>query len=1173
MIYHTFDLERGSGSISMVDGSLTYTQEIIPSNTNTMSISVSLQYDNNNASINKGYGYGFDIILSPKYDAANLSDFYKGIVKVILNGTTFESIKDLKTNDEIKFDFLNNQLYKIIDTQGEETKFEYTSNKTTKITSPDGESVLIGYSGNLITKIIAPNRTGVELTYSNNKVSNIKNLLLVDIVRENVILPDITDAELLTVQTTPVDETNFAHETNKITKTNVKTEKKVAYDITSVSISAAGALVTKINEKTIVSNSNSITGHSLVEHADGSTSQYSQVLSFGGFYHLSNYAGAGRDMDVFGRLKNESSTELINTSNTPAVEPSLKKEIKHNLTYDGNNIKTDTTSISIWNDIYSGKHYKSDTFTTNYEYDSNDKLSKVFDTARLVKYDLFGLGTPINVNGIIQERISIDPNASIEEWATYHPDAPNRRLYKKIKTDRGRVTEQYSELYPTQKIVIEYAEGTNIVKSVIDTEGNTTLLGINKSTYGINSISAENNQTDIVNTKDYLTRLSSGRSKPVYNFEYSNYSKNNLKQDINVDCKTYASTTQWIKNGCDITTTAYASGEQTETIKDKANSKAYLDFYDKKGNKQRLATQTYGPWGDLKTSIDHTTGEITNVLCNFYDPNLKFLNSESDHLKKILNTDTLGHTSATYYLKDLNITQAPAYSYDEYDRISKMGNDSIFYDKLGRITQIGMIFYTYKDSPLTFINNGQTYNYTTNYISEIRSGSQTLFSYDYDSRGNIKEYSTGGYTTEYGYDALNRLVLENNEKLGKSFEYTYDDNGNILSKQIYDYTSNNLTGGEKISYTYDGDKLVEYGKEQCEYDELGRPEVYRDRLCTWDRVKNLASMRLAKCVKNEQLFLGDDLCVGDNVFMQAKYKPTAGDLVEFEYNASGLRVKKSVNSSNGVSSSKYYWADDKLLAETRTTGSNLHLPIDDDDVAHQISKTDILYTYGPTGISGFMVRTDNGAWITYTYRKNLQGDITHILSGSTVVAEYVYDAWGNHKIVTNTNGIADFNAVRYRGYYFDTEIELYYLKSRYYDPETGRFISPDDISILNKAKYIVNGLNLYSYCLNNPIKYTDKAGQWWLVDWIQALAKAIVVPVVKGITYAVADTIKFLYNDMAGTALDIIKFSINDPKDLISAAQEALGNSLDLAMTIPGVGEIILTLFGITTVISLFLSI
>lgn len=85
------------------------------------------------------------------------------------------------------------------------------------------------------------------------------------------------------------------------------------------------------------------------------------------------------------------------------------------------------------------------------------------------------------------------------------------------------------------------------------------------------------------------------------------------------------------------------------------------------------------------------------------------------------------------------------------------------------------------------------------------------------------------------------------------------------------------------------------------------------------------------------------------------------------------------------------------------------------------------------------------------------------------------NAWGKCTIKTNVNGIAKINPFRYRGYYLDDETGLYYLNARYYDPEIGRFISPDSVGYLDPGR--INGLNLYGYCLNNPIKYVDVSGR------------------------------------------------------------------------------------------------
>ena len=101
---------------------------------------------------------------------------------------------------------------------------------------------------------------------------------------------------------------------------------------------------------------------------------------------------------------------------------------------------------------------------------------------------------------------------------------------------------------------------------------------------------------------------------------------------------------------------------------------------------------------------------------------------------------------------------------------------------------------------------------------------------------------------------------------------------------------------------------------------------------------------------------------------------------------------------------------------------------------------------------------------------NMQGDIA---------ARYVYDAWGDIVSVTDANGnaitdqdhVANRNPIRYRGYYYDTESGLYYLNSRYYDPVTGRFINLDN-QISSDSD--LTGLNLFSYCGNNPVNRADR---------------------------------------------------------------------------------------------------
>ena len=105
------------------------------------------------------------------------------------------------------------------------------------------------------------------------------------------------------------------------------------------------------------------------------------------------------------------------------------------------------------------------------------------------------------------------------------------------------------------------------------------------------------------------------------------------------------------------------------------------------------------------------------------------------------------------------------------------------------------------------------------------------------------------------------------------------------------------------------------------------------------------------------------------------------------------------------------------------------------------------------------------------------------------MVKYVYDAWGKCKVL-NTSGveitddthIGILNPFRYRSYYYDHGIGLYFLKTRYYDPEIARFITIDYIFYLNPNS--INGLNLYAYCFSNPVILIDPTGEGAIWGWI-----------------------------------------------------------------------------------------
>jgi len=129
--------------------------------------------------------------------------------------------------------------------------------------------------------------------------------------------------------------------------------------------------------------------------------------------------------------------------------------------------------------------------------------------------------------------------------------------------------------------------------------------------------------------------------------------------------------------------------------------------------------------------------------------------------------------------------------------------------------------------------------------------------------------------------------------------------------------------------------------------------------------------------------------------------------------------------------------------------------------------------------------------LPYYYRKNLFGDIVEIYDDENqLAASYTYDAWGNFTVGTNVDGIAFVNKFRYRGYYYDSDTGYYYLQTRYYDAEVGRFLNADDVKYLNHK--IIHGCNLYTYCLNNPVMMFDSYGTFpWIIVAIVAAFVAI----------------------------------------------------------------------------------
>ena len=138
--------------------------------------------------------------------------------------------------------------------------------------------------------------------------------------------------------------------------------------------------------------------------------------------------------------------------------------------------------------------------------------------------------------------------------------------------------------------------------------------------------------------------------------------------------------------------------------------------------------------------------------------------------------------------------------------------------------------------------------------------------------------------------------------------------------------------------------------------------------------------------------------------------------------------------------------------------------------------------YDESGVPyGFEYITEAGSSSRYYYLYNAQGDVKGLMDETGFCLYYYnYDAWGRLIQIVDDGGytvtgesLAHKNPIRYRGYIYDNETGFYYLKSRYYDPVVSRFISPD---VQINADQGPLGVNVYVYCLNNPVNCVDKSG-------------------------------------------------------------------------------------------------
>ena len=706
---------------------------------------------------------------------------------------------------------------------------------------------------------------------------------------------------------------------------------------------------------------------------------------------------------------------------------------------------------------FDGIQLYKETFGNTYTYDDKGNVISVKDLQDQITTYQYDTGS--NLTKIIQ-------NGSAKMTYTYD----SWHNVKTATTDEGL---SYSFNYDSfgNNTAVSITSGGSTMKSTAVYTTNGNYLHYTKDALGKQTIYNYDANTGVLNWVQYPEDTAATRTVYTYDSMYRTASAacatdtgHNLKaeyaytDDLLTQIKTPSTTYSFtygdfaLRTGVKIGNRTLATYHYTlETVNDRKYDLDRLDYgnndrvqyeYD---DQDRLIKQTYedGAYvtyaydndGALSRVYDSQTGITTFYTYDLIGRLAKFTENGSGRSMSIGYTyDTRGNL--TYLAETINGEwRGTYYTYDDDNRVTRTytsrGARTYIYDAFGRIGE-KQTEYNGSDKILenyTFTTNGSdqsaqvaTHTVTTGVNTDHTVA--TTYTYTYDDNGNILSVSDGTYTTSYVYDSANQLIRENNQARNTTYYWVYDDAGNILRRERYLYTTGTpLTLIQTKTYTYGdsqwGDLLTSYDGKAITYDAIGNPLSDGTWNYTWQHGRQLAAMTNGTVTWN------------------------------YTYDANGLRTSRS----NGSTTYNYYYLSGQL--RRMNTGSNKFY------FAYDANGTPLTIQWNST---------------YYFYITNLQGDVIAITdSTGAVVVTYTYDAWGN--VLSTSGSLAStlglYNPLRYRGYVYDQETQLYYLQSRYYNPKTGRFLNADAYAATGQG---FAGNNMFAYCLNNPVMYIDPTG-------------------------------------------------------------------------------------------------
>ena len=652
----------------------------------------------------------------------------------------------------------------------------------------------------------------------------------------------------------------------------------------------------------------------------------------------------------------------------------------------------------------------------------------------------------------------------------------------------------------TTKVTVSRG-GTKVAETQFDlTEDGQDLT---TATFGMNSLLTSN---DLTYNNGKISQMKVGTLK--YNFGYTN---NDL--------------TSISKNGTTIKTYSYTNDYKTVTETSPTST-----------TKEYYYTKNLDNYGRT-ISIEGLVENEYNVCPYFDGVNDEHHSLDTSNGSAVLSTQTDLKTNETTYLgydDSANVVKArtkqnsttvkdEVFEYDEAGRITK---DTMSFNLGGAQTSTYEVSYSTvpnswktdkRVSQFKHTNGGQTATSTNTYDAYKRQSSKekivggiacnrnivynttevesvtdnrlvngalvplyaTQYEYDALSRVTSETESVENVSKSYEYDALGRLVRENNSALNKTYTYEYDSVGNVASKKTHAYTTASTPGTATTTtnFSYDTthpDRLTSFGGKAITYDQQGCPLTYDGKTYTWTAGK------LTK------------ITIGGLSLLRAAPIQSASESWDYTYNGKGQRIKKVYNyipPLSGTALADYvsnettnfvYDHNGKLVAErTVKTYKN-----------GNSSVNMISYLHDEIGIIG-MVK-DNSV---YYFHRNMYGDVVGVYnSAGTKVVGFTYDAYGNCT-VSGDNALAQYCKIRYRGYYFDTETGLYWVQTRYYNPQWCRWISSDALEYIDPES--ASGINLYVYCGNDPVNHFDPSGHSFILSMLLSIGISLMMEVIE----------------------------------------------------------------------------